>query len=97
LIYVVNSCDRERITESQRELFEVLDSPEMRGVPVLVIANKQDLPGAMKVTEISDLMTLHKIASRDWFIQAASATNGEGIIESMIKMDNMVKEYRELS
>lgn len=44
LIYVVDSSDRERIAESREELFGILDSDEMREVPVVVIANKQDLP-----------------------------------------------------
>lgn len=43
-MYVVDSNDRERILESREELFGILNSDEMRGVPVVVIANKQDLP-----------------------------------------------------
>ncbi|XP_061182432.1 uncharacterized protein LOC133190756 [Saccostrea echinata] len=97
LIYVVDSSDRERIAESQKELFDILDIDEMRGVPVIVMANKQDVPGAMKTTEISNLMSLHKITSREWFIQATCAANGDGIYESMLKMDNMVKENKEVS
>ena len=31
--------------EAREELFGILESDEMRGVPVVVIANKQDLPG----------------------------------------------------
>ena len=42
---MVDSADRERMTEARQELFGILDSDEMRGVPVVVIANKQDLPG----------------------------------------------------
>ena len=44
LVYVVDSNDRERILESREELFGILQNDEMRGVPVVVIANKQDLP-----------------------------------------------------
>jgi GTPase SAR1 family protein len=44
LVYVVDSNDRERIAESREELFGILQNDEMRGVPVMVIANKQDLP-----------------------------------------------------
>lgn len=44
LLFVVDSSDRERIAESREELFGILDSDEMREVPVVVIANKQDLP-----------------------------------------------------
>ena len=45
LIFVVDSADRERMVEVREELFGILDSDEMRGVPVVIIANKQDLPG----------------------------------------------------
>jgi hypothetical protein len=43
LIYIVDSNDRERLKEARDELHGILDSDEMRGVPVVVIANKQDL------------------------------------------------------
>ena len=45
LIFVVDSSDRERMYEAREELFGILDSDAMRGVPVVVLANKQDLPG----------------------------------------------------
>jgi signal recognition particle receptor subunit beta len=43
-LYVVDSSDRARIAESREELFGILESDELRGIPVVVIANKQDLP-----------------------------------------------------
>ena len=36
--------DRERIDEAREELFGILENDEMRGVPVVVMVNKQDLP-----------------------------------------------------
>ena len=48
LIYVVDSSDRERIAESREELFGILQSDEMARVPVVVVANKQDLPSKYK-------------------------------------------------
>ena len=47
LVYVVDSADRERMGEAREELFGILESDEMRGVPVVVVANKQDLPGKL--------------------------------------------------
>ena len=47
VLYVVDSADRERIDESREELMNVLNSDEMRYVPVCVLANKQDLPGKL--------------------------------------------------
>nr|XP_022315502.1 ADP-ribosylation factor 3-like isoform X2 [Crassostrea virginica] len=79
LIYVVDSSDRERIAESREELFGILQSDEMARVPVVVVANKQDLP------------------RRKWYIQAACATIGEGIVESMQEMAKMVKDYKSYS
>lgn len=43
-MYVVDSNDRERILMSREELFGILENDEMRGVPVVIIANKQDQP-----------------------------------------------------
>lgn len=43
-MFVVDSNDRDRLAEAKEELHGILDSDEMRGVPVVVIANKQDLP-----------------------------------------------------
>ena len=45
IIFVIDSADRERIQEAKEELFRILDTQEMKGVPLVVINNKQDLPG----------------------------------------------------
>lgn len=94
LIYVVDSYDRERISESREELFGIFDNDEMRGVPVVVIANKQDIPNALSTSEVADLMSLHKLTSRKWHIQAACATKGEGIFEAMKELSSMIKENK---
>ena len=45
LVYVVDSTDKARLEEAREELFGVLSDPEMAGVPLVVMANKQDLKG----------------------------------------------------
>ena len=54
LIYVVDSADRERMGEAREELFGILESDELRGVPVVVVANKQDLPGTVQCVFIEN-------------------------------------------
>jgi len=44
LIFVVDSNDPERIEEAREELRGILEFPDMSNVPVVIIANKQDLP-----------------------------------------------------
>ncbi|XP_061181636.1 uncharacterized protein LOC133190169 [Saccostrea echinata] len=94
LVYVVDSNDRERIVESREELFGILQYDEMRGVPVVIIANKQDLPNARSTSEVAEMLCLHKLTSRKWFIQSACATTGEGIYEAMQELSTMVKDYK---
>ncbi len=89
---MVDSSDRERIDESREELFSVLEDESMRHVPVVIIANKQDLPHAMNPAQIVDLMHMRKLGSRKWHVQGACAVNGDGIYEAMSSMARLVKE-----
>jgi hypothetical protein len=45
----------------------MLDEEELRDVPFLVLANKQDL-GVMSVLEISEKLGLHTLKGREWHI-----------------------------
>ncbi|XP_060067569.1 uncharacterized protein LOC132547784 [Ylistrum balloti] len=94
LVYVVDSNDRERIDEAREELFSILNDDEMRGVPVVVLANKQDLPHAMNTAEVADKMCLTKLTGRKWFVQGACAVNGDGLFEGMREMARLTKENR---
>jgi ADP-ribosylation factor protein 1 len=94
LIYVVDSSDRERLAESSEELHAICKDDRMYGVPVVILANKQDLPNAVNCSELIrflDLESLSKTKNR-WFIQNACALSGEGIYESMKKLSDMIKE-----
>ena len=66
LIYVVDSNDEGRITESAENLHKVLSDENMRGVPVLVYANKMDLPHALTVPQISERLGLVNLRDRRW-------------------------------
>jgi ADP-ribosylation factor-like protein 1 len=52
-------------------------------VPLLVLANKQDLPDAASEKDISEILGLAKIKERDWSLFKCSATTGSGLNESM--------------
>merc|ERR1711977_761697 len=73
LIFVVDSSDRERIQESHDELHKMLNEDELRDAIVLVFANKQDLPNALSVTELTEKLGLNQLR-RKWYVQAACAT-----------------------
>ena len=68
LIFVVQSNDLERIEEVAEKLQLPLSDEAMRGVPVLVYANKMDLPGALTTTQISEHLGLSSLHDRRWHI-----------------------------
>lgn len=93
LMYVVDSTDSMRIREATEELHSILEEESMNGVPLVIIANKQDLPNALSCDQLASQMGLDNLArtKNKWFIQSACATSGVGIFESMKQMSEMVK------
>ena len=82
LIFVVDSTDKERIQESNEDFLQkMLQADELRDTALLVLANKQDQPNVMSVSEITDKLELHSLGSRKWHIQATCATTGDGLYE----------------
>ncbi len=62
------------------ELSNMLSSPQLRSrVPVLFLANKRDLPGALQPAEIAGALGLEDIADRPWQIAPTNALTGEGV------------------
>lgn len=83
IIFVVDSNDRERIADARAELERMLSEPELSDAVLLCLANKQDLPRAMPVPEVTEKMGLHNLRSRQWYIQACTATTGDGLYEGL--------------
>jgi|EP01046_Picozoa_sp_COSAG06_P037988 ADP-ribosylation factor protein 1 len=83
IIFVVDSNDRDRISEAHDELHRMLNEDDLKDATVLVLANKQDLPNAMSVAEVTDKLGMHSMRSRKWFTQATCATTGEGLFEGL--------------
>jgi ADP-ribosylation factor-like protein 3 len=83
LIYVIDSADRRRMEETSVELQSLLDEERLAHVPVLIMANKQDLLSALSPAEITTELGLNDIRERTWQILPCSAKTGEGLPESM--------------
>ncbi|KAK2861665.1 hypothetical protein Q5P01_001198 [Channa striata] len=89
LIFVVDSNDPERIKEAADELHKILEEDQLRDVALLVFANKQDLPRAMSVSDITEALGLSCI-SQPWFIQASCAVSGTGLAEGLDWLSNQI-------
>ena len=83
IIFVVDSNDTERIDDAREELHKMLAEEELKDACLLVMANKQDLPGAMTPPDIADGLGLHTIRGRSWHLQGTCATSGDGLYEGL--------------
>lgn len=98
IIFIVDSTDTERIDDNTKEfhsakeeLYKLLNEDELRGLPLLVYANKQDLPNAMAVHEVAKRLGLTNITDRKWFIQGTNAITRDGLYEGLDWMSKAVK------
>ncbi len=94
LLFVCDSADSERIGEAREELRKLLQSDELRGVPVVVAANKQDMPGALSASQLAEKLGLHQLRDHAWFVQPSCARTGEGVVECLDQLADLIKESR---
>ena len=81
IIWVIDSTDQSRFAEGISELSKVLKTEKLAGASLLILANKQDIEGALTAEQLSKEMKLTEIVEkRNWHIEATSAKTGEGIL-----------------
>ncbi|NWX31100.1 ARL14 protein, partial [Notiomystis cincta] len=94
LLYVVDSSDKQRLEESRREFGLILKNESIKNIPVVVLANKQDLPGALNAEEITRRFRMKKYCSdRNWYVQPCCAITGEGLAEAFQRVATFAKQY----
>ncbi|PVU96144.1 hypothetical protein BB559_002499 [Furculomyces boomerangus] len=91
LIFVIDSCDRDRIEEAKIELHRIINDREMRDCLLLVFANKQDLPDSMTPAEVTENLGLHKMRERQWYVHPSCAITGEGLFEGLNWLSQNIK------
>ena len=79
IIYVIDSSDSYRLEETGKELYSILQQPELSGTPLVIYANKQDLNLALSADEILEQLDLDNITDRNWTIIACSALTKQGL------------------
>lgn len=53
---MVDAADTDKLEASRNELHNLIDKPQLVGIPVLVLGNKRDLPNALDEVELIDRM-----------------------------------------
>ena len=102
IIFVVDSSKQERFEEAKLELSKIYKSCQVRSngnIPLLVLANKQDLPNAMDSNKVEQLLALKDLGTKgtSWQVQAICAVTGEGLEEGIAKLHEMISGKKKFS
>ena len=54
--YVVDAADHDNLSISRSELHDLLSKPSLGGIPLLVLGNKFDKPGALSKEALTEQM-----------------------------------------
>jgi len=50
--FMVDAADHEKLDAAKQEFSNLLEKPQLQGIPVLVLGNKRDLPNALEVQQL---------------------------------------------
>eukprot|EP01106_Pelomyxa_sp_JSP_P008622 TRINITY_DN2403_c0_g1_i2.p1 TRINITY_DN2403_c0_g1~~TRINITY_DN2403_c0_g1_i2.p1 ORF type:complete len:145 (-),score=20.39 TRINITY_DN2403_c0_g1_i2:140-574(-) len=85
-IFVIDSSDRDRLAEAHDEFHKAVYEQDIEHIPVLVLANKQDLPKCMSLQEVCQglqLGALPFLSHGLWLVQGCCAITGQGLFEGL--------------
>lgn len=81
LVWVVDCADAQKLETCAKELHDLLKEERLSGASLLVLANKQDLAGALTSDQIEKLLNLNQIKTHNWAIYPVSAVKDDGMLK----------------
>ena len=91
VVFVIDSSDKERMDIVKQELFLLLQEDDLKGVPVMILANKQDIEGCLTDVQISESMGLTEIKNRPWALFKTIAQTGQGVDDAFKWLVNTIR------
>ncbi|KAK8964875.1 ADP-ribosylation factor 3 [Platanthera guangdongensis] len=79
IVYMIDASCPSSFEDSKSALEKVLRHDDLRGAPLLILANKQDLPDAVSSEELARYLDLKELGERLYLFEAVSAHDGMGI------------------
>lgn len=97
IVFVVDSTELERMEEARVELHKITRTSENQGVPVLILANKQDQESALSVTEVEKILAIHELTMYTLHhVQGCSAVDGQGLQNGLEKLYEMILKRKKM-
>ena len=95
IIFVLDSTDIKRLDEAKVELESVLSIKGSQNVPLLILANKQDLKYSISPIELAQRLEFDSLEYPiNWHMHPTSGRYGDGLQESMLQFAGMIHAHR---
>jgi len=83
IIFVVDSTDKIRLCVAKDELDALLSSEDVHEKPILIFANKSDIPTSLSPVDVAQGLSLEDIDDHPWQIVPSNALDGTGLQEGV--------------
>lgn len=90
LVFVIDATDQRRLSSAKAELLAIFQHESMKQVPLVIIANKQDKPGALKKDDILRKLDMSNWSHGPYEIQEASALKGDGLTDAFTALTKLI-------
>eukprot|EP00090_Calanus_glacialis_P008865 TRINITY_DN17180_c0_g1_i4.p1 TRINITY_DN17180_c0_g1~~TRINITY_DN17180_c0_g1_i4.p1 ORF type:complete len:476 (-),score=82.53 TRINITY_DN17180_c0_g1_i4:299-1726(-) len=94
IIFVLDSADHHMLEEARMELHRTVSYQDNKDIPLLILANKQDLPRAISKEEIIEALELRSLQSSLWSVELACSITGEGLDTGVEMMYSMIMKRK---
>ena len=92
VIFVVDAADPSTFQTAKEEIHDVAHAAQLRKVPIVVFANKQDMEDAASSQKISEVLDLPLLGKDRCAIFETSAITGQGLDEGMKWLANAINQ-----
>lgn len=98
VVFVVDSTDRARLEDCQAELDRIISNDVLAGIPVLMLANKQDRDDCLEVEDIKEVFNkiAEKMGARDSRVLPVCALDGMGVADAAEWLLSRVERNKQL-
>ena len=92
LVFVIDASDEIRFCVARDELMQMLSDEKLTAsIPLLILANKMDLPGAKTKQEVMGALDLKAVIDRPMTMEASNALTGQGLVEAFAWLGEQIR------
>ncbi|KAK9850799.1 hypothetical protein WJX84_010470 [Apatococcus fuscideae] len=79
IVFVADAADHDNMDAARQELHDLLQKPSLAGIPLLVLGNKSDLPGALSTNDLIDRLELKALRDREVCVYVISCKSQHNV------------------